>query len=77
MAIWVKFFKNASIPNQFANVYASKFNDNRIRFDMLADLDRALLNEMGITAIGDCLSILKHAKEINIRVREFIYERES
>jgi hypothetical protein len=35
---------------------------------MLIDLDRALLNEMGISAIGDCLSILKHAKTINARV---------
>lgn len=31
---------------------------------MLSDIDKSLLNEMGITAIGDCLSILKHAKVI-------------
>ena len=37
---------------------------------MLGDLDRPLLAEMGITAIGDCLSILKHAKAINARIEE-------
>jgi hypothetical protein len=70
MTTWVQFFKDAAIPNQFANVYANKFSENRIRFDMLIDLDRALLNELGISAIGDCLSILKHAKAVNSKVEE-------
>lgn len=61
-SMWVEFFKEASIPAQYVPTYAQKFAENRIRFDMLADLDRPLLNELGITAIGDCLSILKHAK---------------
>lgn len=37
---------------------------------MLSDIDRPLLNEMGITAIGDCLSILKHAKVIIAKLDE-------
>lgn len=37
---------------------------------MLADIDKPLLNEMGITAIGDCLSILKHAKVIIAKLEE-------
>ncbi len=60
--MWVQFFKEASIPAQYVQSYAHKFTENRIRFDMLPDLDRQLLNELGISAIGDCLSILKHAK---------------
>jgi hypothetical protein len=67
---WVQFFKDASVPSQYVNTYALKFSENRIRFDMLGDLDRPLLAEMGITAIGDCLSILKHAKAINARIEE-------
>lgn len=67
---WAQFFKNAQIPQQFVNNYASKFCENRIRFDMLSDIDKTLLNEMGITAIGDCLSILKHAKVIITKLDE-------
>lgn len=67
---WIKFFKDASIPPEYVETYAKKFAENRIRFDLLADLDRPLLNEMGITAIGDCLSILKHAKSISSKLTE-------
>lgn len=66
---WLRFFNDASVPADFVSVYANKFVENRIRFDMLGDLDRALLNEMGISAIGDSLSILKHAKIIMQKVR--------
>lgn len=68
--IWARFFKDATIPTQYVQSYVQKFTENRIRFDMLADLDRPLLNEMGIMAIGDCLSILKHAKIINAQIEE-------
>ena len=70
---WMRFFKDASIPAEFIGIYASKFVENRIRFDMLGDLDRALLNEMGISAIGDSLSILKHAKIIMQKVRNLAW----
>ncbi|CAF0956551.1 unnamed protein product [Brachionus calyciflorus] len=69
-ATWAQFFKNAQIHQQFVNIYANKFCENRIRFDMLSDIDKTLLNEMGITAIGDCLSILKHAKVIIAKLEE-------
>ena len=73
LQVWQRFFKDALIPVQFIQTYANKFTENRIRFDMLADLDKSLLNEMGITAIGDCLSILKHAKTIISQVKILIY----
>lgn len=37
---------------------------------MLGDLNRELLQEMGISALGDCLSILKHARIINAALEE-------
>ena len=52
MPTWIQFFKDASIPPKFAGIYAAKFTENRIRFDMLGDIDKHLLNEMGINAIG-------------------------
>lgn len=67
---WTKFFRSAHIPQQYATVYANKFIENRIRFDMLGDMSRELLQELGINAIGDCLSILKHAKTINNALEE-------
>lgn len=75
---WAQFFKEASIPPQFAQNYAEKFSQNRIRVEMLAELDRPLLNELGIAAIGDCLSILKHAKAMaNNKAFEYFKEYES
>lgn len=61
-SVWIQFFKDSAIPDKYVQLYTNKFTENRIRLDMLADLDRPLLNDLGITAIGDCLSILKHAK---------------
>lgn len=37
---------------------------------MLPDINKPLLNEMGITAIGDCLSILKHSKIIITKIED-------
>jgi hypothetical protein len=68
--IWFQFFKEALIPSKFVALYAQKFMENRIHYDMLIDLDKPLLNEMGITAIGDCLAILKLAKHIHKLVRD-------
>lgn len=55
---WVKFLKDALIPDEYVDDYAKKFINNRISFDMIHKLDKSLLNEMGITVIGDCLNIL-------------------
>lgn len=37
---WVKFFEGAEIPHVTALEYAVTFADQRISFDMLADLDK-------------------------------------
>jgi uncharacterized protein (DUF1697 family) len=70
---WTQFFKEACVPAQFVHEYAVKFYENRIRFDMLNELDKNLLNEMGITAIGDCLCILKHSKHVYSKVKKASY----
>uniref|UniRef100_A0A8B9Z2G7 DUF5577 domain-containing protein n=1 Tax=Buteo japonicus TaxID=224669 RepID=A0A8B9Z2G7_9AVES len=38
------------------------FVDNRIQKNMLMDLNKEIMNELGITVVGDIIAILKHAK---------------
>lgn len=61
-AAWVKFFKDAGIPPDLSAKYAVMFCDHRIQKDMLADLDRDILSDIGVSAVGDKMAILKQAK---------------
>ncbi|KAG6922437.1 chromosome 19 orf 47 [Chelydra serpentina] len=40
------------------------FVDNRIQKNMLLDLNKEIMNELGITVVGDVIAILKHAKVV-------------
>ncbi|XP_011158186.1 uncharacterized protein C19orf47 isoform X1 [Solenopsis invicta] len=63
-AYWVKFFKGAGFPQDVATRHAVVFSNNRIKPDMLPDLDKPSLKEMGITLMGDMIAILRYAKKV-------------
>ncbi|XP_064403293.1 uncharacterized protein C19orf47 homolog isoform X3 [Halichondria panicea] len=60
---WMQFFKDAGIPMTAAKRYTIVFDDNRITKDLLPDLSKEILLDMGIKVMGDILCILKHAKK--------------
>lgn len=64
MSFWIGFFKDAGIPAGDAANYAVVFTDNRISRTMLLDLSKEYLKDMGISILGDVISILKHAKTV-------------
>ncbi|XP_049952448.1 uncharacterized protein LOC126467730 isoform X4 [Schistocerca serialis cubense] len=67
---WMNFFRDAGIPPNVSASYASSFCQNRIHLNMVLELNRDLLKELGVNLIGDAIAILRHAKsfhEQNVR----------
>jgi hypothetical protein len=62
---WVQFFVGAGIPEDLAKKYALTFTQHRIQRDMLPDLSKEILYDMGIKTIGDVIAILRHSKEVD------------
>lgn len=45
-------------------LFAPLFILYRIQKNMLLDLNKEIMNELGITIVGDIIAILKHAKVV-------------
>lgn len=71
--MWLRFFRDAGIPSGFDTKYALVFDENRIKMDMLMDINKECLRDMGITAMGDIISIVKHAKHVHDEVKCLYY----
>lgn len=63
-SVWNNFFLLAGIPHTVANEYANTFSQHRIRIDMLKEITKEILLDMGIKAMGDIIAILRHAKNL-------------
>lgn len=62
--VWNNFFLSAGIPVNVSRDYAVTFSQHRIRIDMLKEITKDILLDMGIKAMGDIIAILRYAKNI-------------
>ena len=60
---WESYFIKTGISADLAKSYAATFASEKLTKENLQMMDRAMLKELGITAMGEALSILKQAKE--------------
>ena len=63
-SFWKKFLIDAGIPLKASSTYANAFVDNRLTENMIPDLNKSILTDLGITIVGDIIAILKHTIHI-------------
>lgn len=61
--IWEKFFEACDLPIKLRKQYADSFVGQRIQPNMLKELDKDMLRELGVNALGDQLAILRYIKQ--------------
>ena len=61
---WKDLFISVGIKDDAAEKYAEIFDQQQMSRETLVMLDRQTLTELGITVIGDALSILRLAKSV-------------
>ena len=59
---WEELLIEIGISTSSASTYAEAFSEEKLTKDSLPMMDRAMLKELGVTAMGDALAILKFAK---------------
>lgn len=64
---WIHFFEEAGIPESHTASYADVFQDNRIQKDMLPELNKEILQDLGVSLMGDIIAILRYAKTVHER----------
>lgn len=62
--IWRKFFEACDLPTKIQNKYAETFTAQRIQPNMLKELDKDTLKELGVDTLGDQLAILRYIKQV-------------
>ena len=67
---WVTFFLITSILKIGSSAQLNFYSPDRIQKNMLMDLSKDIMMDLGITVIGDIIAILKHAKLVYRQVRE-------
>lgn len=62
ISYWTKFFTEAGFSSSLSAEYSLIFAKHRIRSDMMNELNKEILSEMGIKAMGDIIAIVRQAK---------------
>lgn len=60
---WTTVLVEAGIEDDSAKGYASLFAKERLTADLLCDMDRPMLKELGVDRLGDALTILNIGKK--------------
>ena len=66
---WENFFQKAGIPEDTSKTYAKSFKNNSVTEPLLPELTKELLNDLGITIMGDILIILQQANNLHQRTQ--------
>ena len=65
---WTKFVIAAGIPPEESATYVSGFANNRVTESSLPDLRKEYLKDLGITIIGNIITILRHIAQSHLPV---------